>query len=109
MASTTGALLCAPPTFRCSPWTIRRPTRARIGDEIARALDEDGADAIVLGCVGMADLTALLSRGFGVPVVDGVAAAAALAGGLAGLGRSTPLGIPPSWRGSPHPSAPSRD
>ena len=60
--------------------------RARIGDEIARALDEDGADAIVLGCAGMADLTASLSREFGVPVVDGVAAAVVLAEGLAALG-----------------------
>jgi allantoin racemase len=63
--------------------------RARIGDEIARALDEDGADAIVLGCAGMADLTASLSREFGVPVVDGVAAAVVLAEGLAALGLST--------------------
>ena len=59
--------------------------RARIGDEIERALDEDGADAIVLGCAGMADLAASLSAEFGVPVVDGVAAAVALAEGLATL------------------------
>ena len=39
--------------------------RARIGGEIARALDDDGADAIVLGCAGMADLAASLSAEFG--------------------------------------------
>ena len=34
--------------------------RARIGAEISRALDQDGAEAIVLGCAGMADLAASL-------------------------------------------------
>ena len=63
--------------------------RARIGDEIARALDEDGADAIVLGCAGMADLAAALSAEFDVPVIDGVAAAVVLAEGLAALRLST--------------------
>jgi allantoin racemase len=57
--------------------------RARIGAEIARALAEDGAEAIVLGCAGMADLAASLSEEFGAPVVDGVASAVALAEGLA--------------------------
>ena len=32
--------------------------RARIGAEISRALDQDGAEAIVLGCAGMAELAA---------------------------------------------------
>ena len=63
--------------------------RARIGGEIARALDEDAADAIVLGCAGMADLAAALSTEFGVPVVDGVAAAVALTEGLAALQLAT--------------------
>jgi allantoin racemase len=57
--------------------------RARIGAEIARALAEDHAEAIVLGCAGMADLAASLSEEFGAPVVDGVASAVALAEGLA--------------------------
>jgi allantoin racemase len=39
------------------------------------ALEEDGSDAIVLGCAGMADLCAKLSADLGVPVIDGVAAA----------------------------------
>ena len=63
--------------------------RARIGGEIARALDADGADAIVLGCAGMADLAASLSAELGVPVIDGVAAAVVLAEGLATLRLST--------------------
>jgi allantoin racemase len=56
--------------------------RAKIESEIERALNEDHADAIVLGCAGMADLAATLSARFGVPVVDGVGAAVALAEGL---------------------------
>jgi allantoin racemase len=63
--------------------------RARIGAEIARALDEDGAEAVVLGCAGMADLAASLSGEFGVPVIDGVAAAVVMAEGLAAIGLRT--------------------
>ncbi len=63
--------------------------RARIADEIRIALDHDGADAIVLGCAGMADLAASLSAQFGVPVIDGVAAAVVMAEGLAAIGLRT--------------------
>lgn len=63
--------------------------RARIAAEIARALDDDHAEAIVLGCAGMADLAASLSAEFGVPVIDGVAAAVVLAEGLAAIGLAT--------------------
>lgn len=62
---------------------------ARIGTEIERAKVEDHAEAIVLGCAGMADLAAELSRRHGLPVVDGVAAAVKLAEGLAALGLRT--------------------
>ncbi len=62
---------------------------ARIGAEIERAKDEDHADAVVLGCAGMADRAAELSRRHGLPVVDGVAAAVKLAEGLAALGLKT--------------------
>ncbi|MFN7573220.1 MAG: aspartate/glutamate racemase family protein, partial [Betaproteobacteria bacterium] len=65
------------------------PARARIAEEIERALREDRAEAIVLGCAGMADLAAGLSREFGVPVVDGVAAAVKLAESLVALGLKT--------------------
>ena len=63
--------------------------RARISAEIERAIAEDHAEAIVLGCAGMADLAASLTRQHGVPVVDGVAAAVKLAEGLVGLGLKT--------------------
>jgi allantoin racemase len=63
--------------------------RRKIADEIARALPEDGAEAIVLGCAGMADLAASLGEEFSVPVIDGVAAAVVMAEGLAAIGLRT--------------------
>ena len=57
--------------------------------EIDRADREDRAEAIVLGCAGMADLAAELSAEHGLPVIDGVAAAVKLAEGLVGLGLKT--------------------
>jgi len=63
--------------------------RQRISAEIEAALDEDRAEAIVLGCAGMADLAAALSAEHGVPVVEGVGAAVRLAESLAGLGLRT--------------------
>lgn len=56
--------------------------RAKISTEIARAICEDDAGAIVLGCAGMADLAAALEAEHGVPVIDGVAAATAFAAAL---------------------------
>jgi allantoin racemase len=62
--------------------------KAKLEAEIALALDK-GAEAIVLGCAGMADLAEMLSRKFGLPVVDGVAAAVKQAEALVGLGLMT--------------------
>ncbi|HEX4766458.1 MAG TPA: aspartate/glutamate racemase family protein [Lichenihabitans sp.] len=63
--------------------------RARISAEIGRAIAHDRAEAIVLGCAGMADLAAALAREHGVPVVDGVGAAVKLAESLVCLGLRT--------------------
>ena len=60
-----------------------------IVDEAARAVAEDSADVICLGCAGMAGVTAAITAKLGVPAVDGVAAAVALAQALVGLGLST--------------------
>ena len=62
--------------------------REKLEAEIVRALDK-GADAIVLGCAGMADLAHALSKKFEVPVVDGVAAAVKQAEALAALKLTT--------------------
>ena len=56
--------------------------------EIKRTLDK-GAEAIVLGCAGMADLARALSQEFNVPVIDGVAAAVKQAEALVGLKLTT--------------------
>ncbi|MCK0207478.1 aspartate/glutamate racemase family protein [Starkeya koreensis] len=63
--------------------------RARISAEIGRAVREDRAEAVVLGCAGMADLARALGEEHGVPVIDGVASAVALAEGLVRVGLST--------------------
>jgi allantoin racemase len=63
--------------------------RDKLRSEIVRAIAEDHAEAIVLGCAGMADLARALSREFGLPVIDGVAAAVKQAEGLVSLGLST--------------------
>jgi allantoin racemase len=63
--------------------------RARVSGEIDAALRHDRAEAIVLGCAGMAAFAAELGREHGVPVVDGVAAAVRLVETLAALGLRT--------------------
>lgn len=69
----------------------KEASEAAIGDEIARACDEDGAGAIVLGCAGMADLASRMSTRFGRPVIDGVAAAVSF---CEALGRAVPTSGP---------------
>lgn len=61
----------------------------RISDEIGRAIHEDRAEAIVLGCAGMTDLAAKLAADHGVPVLDGVACAVGLAETMCHLGLRT--------------------
>lgn len=61
----------------------------KISAAITVAIRDDRAEAIVLGCAGMADLTAELADKHGLPVVDGVAAAVTLAEALVRLGLKT--------------------
>lgn len=61
----------------------------RISAEIGRAITEDRAEAIVLGCAGMADLAGRLSAEHGLPVLDGVSCAVRLAEAMVGLGLRT--------------------
>ncbi|MCJ8144585.1 aspartate/glutamate racemase family protein [Ancylobacter sp. A5.8] len=63
--------------------------RARISAEIAEAVARDRAEAVVLGCAGMADLARSLGEEHGVPVIDGVVSAVMLAEGLARIGLAT--------------------
>ena len=63
--------------------------RERIKAEILKAIDEDNAEAIVLGCAGMTDLAESLSEELGLPVIDGVGVAVVLAESLVRLGIKT--------------------
>lgn len=51
---------------------------ARIGKEIAAAVKEDRAEAIVLGCAGMTELAQRFELEYGLPVLDGVVCAVSL-------------------------------
>jgi allantoin racemase len=62
---------------------------AKVHAEVVRAIEEDRAEAVILGCAGMADLAASLSQRTGVPVIDGVGAAVKLVEALVGLGLRT--------------------
>ena len=59
--------------------------RGLLRAEISLAVQEDRCESILLGCAGMADLNASLSEEFGLPVIDGVAAATKLVEALVGL------------------------
>ena len=64
-------------------------TIERIRAEIRRSIDNDGIEAIVLGCAGMTDLMQCLSNEFGLPVVDGVGCGVAFAEALVSARLST--------------------
>ncbi|HET9168095.1 MAG TPA: aspartate/glutamate racemase family protein [Actinospica sp.] len=63
--------------------------RSRILAECRAAIEADGAEVVVLGCAGMADLSLELRRELGIPVIDGVSAAVAALEGLVRLGLGT--------------------
>lgn len=74
--------------------------KSAIKSECQRAIEEDGADVIVLGCTGMAPTARYLNKALNVPVVEPGAAAIKVAELLAQLGWKhskrcfpTPVGI----------------
>ena len=69
--------------------TDRDRAVAAIVAEAERAVRDDHAEVICLGCGGMAELEQAVRDRTGVPVVDGVAAAVTIAEGLVRLGMST--------------------
>jgi len=81
-------------------------------EECRRAVREDRADAIVLGCAGMADLAKRIGDALGVPVVDGVTAAVKLVEALVALGLGTSktgdlaFPLPKAYTGLVEPFAP---
>ena len=67
------------------PASARRLLRA----EILAAREQDGAEAVVLGCAGMAELCDWLAAETGLPVIDGVTAAVKQAEAIVGMGYRT--------------------
>jgi allantoin racemase len=67
------------------------PDRAleAIAEQAVEAVNKDKAEVICLGCGGMAGLDQMIRDRAGVPVVDGVTAAVALAESLVRLGLKT--------------------
>ena len=64
-----------------------------------RAVKEDGAEVIVLGCAGMAGMDRKIQESLDVPVLDGVVCALILATGFVryGVGTSRVLGYNPEY------------
>jgi len=69
-----------------------------------KAIAEDGAEAIVLGCAGLSALVGPMSQALGVPVIEGVSVAVKMAEGLVATGLRTSkirsYGFPPRLPGS---------
>lgn len=63
--------------------------KIKVRDEIVRAIQEDRCESVILGCAGMADLTAWLTNETGVPVIDGVVFGVRLLEALVGAGLKT--------------------
>jgi allantoin racemase len=57
-----------------------------VSAEIDKAIKEDGAEAVTLGCGGFADMAEELSEKHGIPVIEGVGCAVKLAESFVSLG-----------------------
>ncbi len=55
-------------------------------EECRRALKEDHADCVLLGCAGLTDVASNLSRELGAPAIDGIGPAVRMVESLIGLG-----------------------
>ncbi|WP_347555540.1 aspartate/glutamate racemase family protein [Robbsia sp. KACC 23696] len=88
--------------------------REKVLQSCRDALEEDHAEAIVLGCAGMVDFCAELEQSLGVPVIDGVTAAVKLAEALVGLGVHTSkrsgfaFPLPKAYSGTMAPHSPQK-
>ena len=65
----------------------------------ARAVEEDLAEVIVLGCAGLAGMDKVIQEKLGVPVLDGVTCALIIATGMVryGISTSKALGYDPDY------------
>jgi allantoin racemase len=63
--------------------------RRIVVEECRRAIEQDHADSVLLGCGGMSDLMAYVSQEIGAPAIDGVSAGVKLVEALVGMGLGT--------------------
>jgi allantoin racemase len=61
----------------------------RLLEEARKAIEQDRAEVIVLGCAGMSGLDKEMEKSLGVPVLDGVVCAVKMAEGLVDYGVTT--------------------
>jgi len=64
-------------------------TKRRLAEEAGKAIDEDGAEVIILGCGGLGGFDKELEADVGVPVIDGIVAAVKMAEACDAYGVST--------------------
>lgn len=82
-------------SVRCTELTVveteetRNAAEEALYDAAMTAIEEDGAEAICLGCAGMGGLDEPLEARLPVPVIDSVAAAGVIAEGMVRLGKTT--------------------
>ncbi|MCP2246101.1 aspartate/glutamate racemase family protein [Lentzea aerocolonigenes] len=92
-----GVHACDIPVLELDPGALDLVTAA-----CARAVEEDDADAVVLGCAGMTDWAAPIASAIGVPVVDGVQSAVLTVQALVEMGLRTgkrdEFAVPPPKR-----------
>jgi len=64
-------------------------TKEILLEEGRKAINEDGAEVLLLGCAGMAGLDTELEKELGVPVIDGTVAAVKFLEGIHDYGKKT--------------------
>lgn len=75
-------------SIRCTPLSVLEieedieRTKNLIVEYARLAIDEDGAEAILLGCAGLGPIDKTMQETLGVPVLDGTACAVTMAEGL---------------------------
>ncbi len=82
-------------SIRCTPLSVLEieqdieRTKRLIVEHARLAIDEDGAEAILLGCAGLGPIDKAMQEVLGVPVLDGVPCAVKLLEGLHAYGVTT--------------------
>lgn len=82
-------------SIRCTPLSVLEieadleRTKRLIVEHARLAIDEDGAEAILLGCAGLGPIDKAMQEALGVPVLDGTSCAVPLVEALCAYGIAT--------------------